>query len=208
MRWPRKAEGRILQLLVGLVISAAGIWLTIQATLGVAPWEVLHIGLAMQTGIGIGTASMLVGAVLVVLVAAAGVRPGLGTALNVVTIGGVLNLLLALPILDGLSDTPIAWRALTLVLGIIVFACGCAIYVGAHLGPGPRDGLMIALHVRAHVRIGVARAISEGAGLLIGWALGGPIGVGTVVFVVCAGPAVEVAFRLLGLQPVRRPPAV
>ena len=76
-----------MQLVIGLVISALGIWLTIQARLGVAPWEVLHIGLAATAGIGVGTASILIGTALVVVVAIAGVRPGVGTVLNVVTIG-------------------------------------------------------------------------------------------------------------------------
>jgi uncharacterized protein len=200
--------GRVVQLLGGLVISAVGIWLTIQARLGVAPWEVLHIGLASRLGVGVGTASILVGALLVVVVATAGIRPGIGTVLNVVTIGVVLNLLLALPLLDAVADAAVVWRVAVLSLGIVVFGFGCAMYVGAHLGPGPRDGLMVAVHVRGRVSIGVARAISESTGLALGWVLGGPVGVGTLVFVVCAGPAVALAFRLLRLQPVHRSPAV
>ena len=97
-RGPRRS------LLGGLAISAVGIWLTIQARLGVAPWEVLHIGLASRLGVGVGTASILVGAVLVVTVALAGIRPGIGTVLNVLTIGAMLNLLLALPLLDDVAD--------------------------------------------------------------------------------------------------------
>jgi uncharacterized protein len=192
------------QLLCGLVVSAVGIWLTIQARLGVAPWEVLHIGLAARTGIGVGTASILVGTLLVVLVALAGVRAGIGTVLNVVTIGAMLNLLLAAPLLDAVADASVVLRAAVLVLGIVVFAVGCATYVGAHLGPGPRDGLMVALHLRGRMSISRARAVAEAAGVSLGWLLGGPIGAGTIVFVVCAGPAVGIAFRLLGLQPVRQ----
>ena len=208
MRWPIRRLGRSAQLLIGLVISAVGIWLTIQARLGVAPWEVLHIGLAAKAGIGIGTASIVIGAALVVIVAMAGVRPGVGTVLNVVTIGAVLNVLLASPWLDDVGDASVVVRATVLLLGIVVFAVGCATYVGAHLGPGPRDGLMVAVHLRGRVPIGVARGISEAAGLSLGWILGGPIGAGTIAFVVCAGPAVGLAFRLLRLQPVRRSPPV
>jgi uncharacterized protein len=196
------------QLLCGLVVSAVGIWLTIQARLGVAPWEVLHIGLAHRAGVGIGTASILVGALLVVVVATAGIRPGIGTVLNVVTIGVMLNLLLALPLLDAVTDAAVVWRVAVLALGIVVFAFGCAMYVGAHLGPGPRDGLMVAVHVRGRTSIGVARTISESTGLALGWMLGGPVGAGTLVFVVCAGPAVALAFRVLRLQPIRRSPVV
>jgi uncharacterized membrane protein YczE len=207
VRWPTTVGGRVVQLLGGLVVSAVGIWLTIQARLGVAPWEVLHIGLASRVGIGVGTASILVGALLVVTVTLAGIRPGIGTVLNVLTIGAMLNLLLALPLLDAVADAAVVWRVAVLCVGIVVFAFGCAMYVGAHLGPGPRDGLMVAVHVRGRVSIGVARAISESAGLAVGWVLGGPVGAGTVVFVVSAGPAVSLAFRFLGLQPVRRSPS-
>ena len=139
-----------------------GIWLTIRAGLGVASWEVLHIAMARRLGIGIGTASMLVGACLVVLVAVLGVRPGIGTVLNVVVIGLALNALLATPLLSTLSSQGLAERLLVLVAGIPVFAVGCAMYVGAHLGPGPRDGLMLALHLRLRIGVGTARVVSEG----------------------------------------------
>ncbi len=205
MRWPRGRPGRVVQLLVGLGISATGIWLTIRAALGVAPWEVLHIGLADRFGVGVGTASIAVGALLVAVVAALGVRPGIGTVLNVATIGVVLNVLLASPLLRTLPGAGVLPRLAVLLLGVAVFAVGCAAYVGAHLGPGPRDGLMVALHVRGGLRIGTARVLAEGAGLGLGWALGGPVGAGTVLFVLCAGPAVELAFALLRLTPTRAP---
>jgi uncharacterized protein len=157
---------------------------------------------------GIGTASILVAALLVVVVATAGIRPGIGTVLNVVTIGVMLNFLPALPVLDAVADAAGVWRVAVLSLGIVVFAFGCAMHVGAHLGPGPRDGLMVAVHVRVRVSIGAAGAISESTGLALGWVLGGPVGAGTLVFVVCAGPAVALAFRVLRLQPLRRSPVV
>ena len=204
-RWPRGRPGRVVQLLGGLVVSATGIWLTIRAALGVAPWEVLHIGLADRLGVGVGTASIAVGALLVAVVTALGVRPGIGTVLNVVTIGVVLNALLASPLLRTLPDAGVLPRLAVLLLGVAVFAVGCATYVGAHLGPGPRDGLMVALHLRGGLRIGTARVLAEGAGLGLGWALGGPVGAGTVLFVLVAGPAVELAFALLRLTPTRAP---
>ncbi len=206
-RWPRGRPGRVVQLLGGLVVSATGIWLTIRAALGVAPWEVLHVGLAERLGVGVGTASIAVGALLVAVVAALGVRPGIGTVLNVVTIGVVLDALLASPLLRSLPGAGVLPRLAVLLLGVAVFALGCATYVGAHLGPGPRDGLMVALHLRGGLRIGTARVLAEGAGLGVGWALGGPVGVGTVLFVLCAGPAVESAFAVLRLTPTRAPSA-
>jgi uncharacterized protein len=110
----------------------------------------------------------------------------------VLVIGACLNLLLALPALTSLPTRGRAERLAVLVLGIAVFAIGCAVYVGAHLGSGPRDGLMLAFHLRFPL----------GIGLGIGWSLGGPAGAGTVLFVVAAGPLVALAFRVLGLRPL------
>ena len=200
--WPTSGIGRGAQLVGGLLVSSVGIWLTIRAGLGVASWEVLHIALAERFGIGIGTASMLVGAVLVLLVGVLGVRPGVGTVLNVLVIGVALNLLLATSLLATLPSHGLAERLVVLVAGIPVFAVGCAVYVGAHLGPGPRDGLMLALHLRLPIGVGTARVVSEGTGLGLGWLLGGPAGLGTVLFVVLAGPSVALAFRWLRLRPL------
>jgi len=200
--WPVSVAGRLVQLVVGLLIASTGIWLSIRANLGVASWEVLHIALAQRLGIGVGTASIGVGAILVTMVALLGVRPGVGTVLNVVIIGVSLNVLLSLPTLGSLPSGDLPTRVGALSAGIVVFAVGCAIYVGAHLGSGPRDGLMLAVHLRTGLGIGGARILSEGAGLAAGWLLGGPAGLGTVLFVAAAGPCVAVAFKTLGLRPL------
>ena len=202
--WPTTVPGRVVQLLVGLIVTSAGIWLTIRANLGVASWEVLHIALAQHLGIGIGTASIAIGSLLVAVVAALGIFPGIGTILNVLVVGICLNLLLATPVLASVGTAGVAERLGVLVAGIGIFAIGCAIYVGSHLGSGPRDGLMLAIHLRLPLGVGAARILSEGIGLGIGWSLGGPAGVGTVLFVVAAGPMVALAFRLLGLRPLAK----
>jgi uncharacterized membrane protein YczE len=200
--WPTTLAGRVGQLLAGLMMASVGIWLSIRANLGVASWEVLHIALAQRLGIGVGTASIAVGCLLVAVVAALGVGPGIGTILNVLVIGVCLNLLLAIPALTSVRTQGVPERLGILALGIMIFAIGCAVYVGAHLGSGPRDGLMLALHLRLRLGIGGARILSEGIGLGIGWSLGGPAGIGTVLFVVAVGPAMALAFRVLGLRPL------
>ena len=106
------------------------------------------------------------------------------------------------PLLATLPARGLGERLLVLLAGIAVFAVGCAVYVGAHLGPGPRDGLMLALHLRLPIGVGTARVLSEGTGLGLGWLLGGPVGLGTVLFVVAAGPSVALAFRWLRLRPL------
>jgi uncharacterized membrane protein YczE len=195
---------RTVQLLVGLYLFGQGIWLGLQADLGVGPWDVLHGGLADRLGTPFGRTSIGVSVVVLGISVLARVRPGIGTVLNVVVIGAVIDLLLGTSWLDGVADGPLALRLLTTTGGIASVACGSALYLGAHLGPGPRDGLMVALHERTGWPVGVARGVLECTVLVIGILLGGPVGIGTIAFALGIGPAVQVAFRALRQTPVRR----
>jgi uncharacterized membrane protein YczE len=196
---------RYVKLLVGLVLFAVGLWLGLVAELGVGPWDVLTGGLSENLGITFGRTAIAVSVVVLAIGLAAGVRPGLGTVLNVLVIGVVLDVLLESPLLDDLGDSAVALRLLVTVLGICTVAAGSALYLGAHLGPGPRDGLMVAIHTRTGWRVGTARAVLEGIVLVAGVALGGPVGIGTLLFAAGIGPAVQVAFRVLRQTPVARP---
>jgi len=196
---------RLAQLLLGLVLFGAGLWLGLVAELGVGPWDVLTGGISTQLGTPFGRTAIGVSVVVLLIGLAARVRPGIGTILNVVVIGAVIDLLLATPLLRELGDRPVAVRLLATLLGIACVAAGSALYLGAHLGPGPRDGLMVAIHARTGWRVGTARAVLECTVLVLGVLLGGPVGVGTVLFALGIGPAVQVAFRLLRQTPVRQP---
>lgn len=196
---------RYVKLLTGLVLFAVGLWLGLVAELGVGPWDVLTGGLSEQLGTSFGRTAIGVSVVVLLIGLAAGVRPGLGTVLNVVVIGVVLDVLLATPLLEGLDEQPVLLRLAAVVLGIATVAAGSALYIGAHLGPGPRDGLMVALHTRTGWRVGTCRALLEGVVLVLGVLLGGPVGVGTVMFAAGIGPAVQLAFRALRQTPVARP---
>lgn len=196
---------RLLKLLVGLVLFGVGIWLGLQAHLGVGPWDVLAGGLSQHLGVTFGRTAIGVSVLVLLLGLVVGVRPGIGTALNVVVIGVVIDALLGTPALDDLPLQPLALRLLCTAGGICCVAVGSALYLGAHLGPGPRDGLMVALVQRTGWRVGTCRALLELAVLVVGVALGGPVGLGTVAFALGIGPAVQVAFRLLRQTPVRRP---
>ncbi|MDT7570632.1 MAG: hypothetical protein QOE05_806 [Actinomycetota bacterium] len=195
---------RFVKLLVGLCLFGVGIWLGLQARLGVGPWDVLHGGLAKHLGTPFGRTSIGVSVVVFVIALLAKVRPGIGTVLNVLVIGAVIDLCLGTSLLDGIDDGPLALRALTTVGGIVAVAIGSALYLGAHLGPGPRDGLMVAIHQRTGWPVGAARAALECTVLVVGVLLGGPVGVGTIAFALGIGPAVQVAFRVLHQTPVRR----
>ena len=199
-----RLAGRLLKLLVGLSMFGLGSWLGLQAHLGVGPWDVLHGGLAKHLGTPFGRTSIGVSVVVLLVAVAARVRPGIGTVLNVVLIGSVIDLLLGTTWLDGLGDDALGLRLLTTAAGIVAVAIGSALYLGAHLGPGPRDGLMVAIHQRTGWKVGTARAVLECSVLIAGVLLGGPVGIGTVAFALGIGPAVQLAFRVLRQTPVRR----
>jgi uncharacterized membrane protein YczE len=201
-RWPALA-GRLVQLNVGLVLFGAGLWLGLVAELGVGPWDVLTGGLSQQLGTPFGRTAIAVSVVVLLLALAARVRIGVGTLLNVLVIGAVIDLLLATPLLADLGSGPLVVRLGVTVLGILTVAVGSALYLGAHLGPGPRDGLMVALSARTGWRIGTARGALECTVLVLGVLLGGPVGLGTLLFAFGIGPAVQLAFRVLRQTPDR-----
>jgi uncharacterized protein len=200
------AVGRLSQLLLGLVLFGVGLWLGLVAGLGVGPWDVLTGGLSELLGTSFGRTAIGVSVAVLMIGIAAGVRPGLGTLLNVVVIGATIDVLLASPLLTDLTTGPLLLRLAVVALGIATVAVGTALYLGTHLGPGPRDGLMVAIAARTGWPVGAARAVLECGVLLVGVLLGGPVGVGTLLYAFGIGPAVQVAFALL--RQTARPPTV
>ena len=190
----------------GLVLFGTGLWLGLVADLGVGPWDVLTGGLSQQLGTPFGRTAIAISVVVLLIGLAAKVRVGPGTLANVVVIGAVVDVLLATGLLDDLGDEPLALRLFATLLGITCVATGSALYLGAHLGPGPRDGLMVALHTRTGWRVGTCRALLECTVLVLGVLLGGPVGVGTLLFALGIGPAVQLAFSLLRQTPSVPPP--
>lgn len=172
--------------MVGLGIFGVGIALLLHANLGAAPWDVFHTGVSELTGLPVGTVIIITGLVLLLLWIPLRETPGLGTLLNAVEIGIVVDLVLPfVPEPDNL-----AVRLVMMVGGVVLIAIGSGLYIGAGLGPGPRDGLMTGL-ARRGVSIRVARTGIEITVLLVGVALGGAIGLGTAVFALGIGPLVQ-----------------
>jgi uncharacterized membrane protein YczE len=192
LRWAR--------LLLGLWIFAVGTFMTLQSELGLSPWDVLHDGLRARTPLSFGVAVIVVGLLLVVATTLMGLRPGPGTISNMLLIGAFVDLLLALGIASGASDWPLWARLALTVAGIVLVGLGSALYIGAELGAGPRDGVMVLVATRWGVRVGVARALVEGSALVTGALLGGRLGVGTVLFAVGIGPAVDFWFRAFNMD--------
>lgn len=178
---------RLPQLYAGLVLYGLTAACLIRARLGNAPWDVLHQGIATHLGISIGTVQIAVS--LLVLLAWAPLRemPGLGTLSNAIVVGLATNLGLA--ILPG--PHALAGRIAMMLLGVAGNAVATAMYIGARLGPGPRDGLMTGLHRRTGRPIWLVRTSLEIAVVVAGWLLGGVFGIGTVLYAVAIGPLVQ-----------------
>jgi uncharacterized membrane protein YczE len=177
---------RVPRLLGGLALFGIGIGLMVRADLGLGPWDVLHQGVAERTGATIGTVTILTGVMVLLLWIPLRERPGLGTVLNVVLIGLVADGTLA--VVDEPSSLPV--RVALLVVGIYVFGPGSGLYIGAGLGPGPRDGLMTGI-ARRGTAVRVVRTGIELTVLVLGAALGGSVGIGTVAFALSVGPNVH-----------------
>lgn len=198
--FPSRAElrRRMPPLLFGLTLFGFGLALMVIADLGLAPWDVLHQGISVRTGIPIGTVVIIVGLLLLVAWIPLKERIGIGTIANAIVIGVVLDLsLLVLP--EELTGWPLRWAAM--LAGVLLVGIGSGYYIGAGLGPGPRDGLMTGI-ARFGFPIFAVRAAIEISALIAGWLLGGTIGAGTVVFALAMGPLVHFFMDRLMLSPL------
>ena len=188
---------RFVRCAAGLYCFGAGIACFVHSDLGVPPWDVFHTGIAKITDLQLGTIIIIVGLVLLVLWIPLRIRPGLGTIMNAVQIGLVENFME-----DVLPDSRVmAARVAYLAAGMLFIAFGSGLYIGAELGSGPRDGLMIGLNARFGISIRLARTIVEIVVMVTGLALGGSIGLGTFVFAFGIGPMVQVAMAALRMSP-------
>jgi uncharacterized membrane protein YczE len=178
---------RLLQLYAGLVLYGASMALQIRAGLGLDPWDVFHQGVAERAGLSFGTVVILTGAVVLLAWIPLRQRPGFGTVSNVFVIGIAVDV--ALAAIPHAGSTPVAVAMLLSGVGLNGLAGGA--YIGAGLGPGPRDGLMTGLVRRSGRSIRLVRTSIEVTVLVAGAALGGTVGIGTVVYAVSIGPIVH-----------------
>ena len=183
---------RGLQLLVGLFLYVISLAMMIRATLGVSPWDVLSQGSSLQTGMPFGFMTNIIGLIVLIFWIPLRQRPGIGTILNVIIVGPSAEIGLAL-----LSEPIHLWaRVWLFASGLVMLAIASGLYIGARLGPGPRDGLMTGIHNRFGLPIWLVRTTIEGTVLLLGWLLGGTIGLGTIAFALLIGPLVNLALPL------------
>lgn len=200
-RWSDRPVTRSIRLLSGLVLFGLGLALLVRAHLGLDPWTVLTQGLAERTGFSLGAVTTVLSLMVLLVWIPLRERPGLGTVANALIIGPVLDLGLAV---IPAPDTLVV-RLLFLVVAVLIVAVGTGLYVGAGWGPGPRDGLMTGL-ARRGLPLFAARALIEGSVLLVGWLLGGSVGLATVVFALAIGPLVGRALPRLALPPTTPDP--
>jgi uncharacterized protein len=185
---------RCVSLVFGLWLFALAIVLTLESRLGLWPWDVLHQGIAKHTPLTFGVANLCVALVVLVVAWVLGGPPGVGTIANAVLIGLFIQAMASIHAVAALSHHGLALRIPLLAAGIALAAPGSAFYIGANLGAGPRDTLMLVGARRTGLRVGIVRAGIEVAALAAGIALGGTFGVGTVAFAIAIGPAVELGF--------------
>jgi len=190
---------RLPQLVIGLVIFGVGLGLVVQGANGQGPWTVFHEGFADHTPLSIGTATIATGILLLIATLGLKVPIGIGTILNVALIGPATDATI------WLVDTPdsTAGRAALTILGPLVTALGSGLYLGVHLGPGPRDGLMTGLNQRG-LSVRTARFLIEAAAFTAGVVLGGTFGWGTVWWLLTIGPAVQWMLRPFDRGPLTR----
>ncbi|MGE6732356.1 YczE/YyaS/YitT family protein [Streptomyces sp. NPDC059900] len=186
---------RLVQLYAGLALYGASSGLLVVSGLGLEPWNVLHQGLAELTGMSIGVVSIFVGAMVLLLWIPLRQRPGLGTVSNVFVVGLAMDATLALmPDAHGLGA-----RIPLLVAGIVLNGAATGLYISAKFGPGPRDGLMTGLHQRTGRSIRLMRTLVEVAVVATGFAFGGTVGVGTVLYALAIGPLAQFFLRFFAV---------
>lgn len=197
MTWfslPKKQRGRrLVQLFAGLALYGFSMALMIEATLGLNPWDVFHQGVAERAGWTFGTVTIVVGALVLLLWIPLRQRPGIGTVSNVIVIGIAVDASL------WLVPTPssLAVRIVFLAVGVVLNGVASGAYIGANLGPGPRDGLMTGLVARTGRSVGLIRTGLELAVLGVGWLLGGTLGIGTLAYALAIGPLVQIFLPLM-----------
>ena len=199
----RRLTRRTIQLFAGLVLYGVGMALMVESRLGLTSWDVFHQGLSRVTGVSFGLVVILLGIPILLLWIPLRQRPGFGTVANLLVIGLVVDAALAV-----IPDAPLWVRAVYLITGILVIGMGTGLYIGARMGPGPRDGLMTGIVARfPRLSIRLVRTVLELTVLGLGWLLGGTVGLGTLAFALSIGPLAQLFIPLFTIPAGRDTPA-
>jgi uncharacterized membrane protein YczE len=192
---------RLLQLYVGLCLYGVSTTMFVRANLGADPWNVFHLGVGNVFSLDIGTVMIITGALVLLLWIPIRQRPGLGTISNVIVLGLAANATLAV-----LTTPESLWLRVGLMIAAVVLnALATGMYIGAGFGSGPRDGLMTGIHARTGWSVRTIRTCIEVTVLVIGYLLGGSVGVGTLVYALAIGPLIQLCLPWFRVQPASRP---
>lgn len=190
---------RLARLITGLFIYALGVVVQIKAHVGYAPWDVFHTGLASTLGLSLGQVSIGVGMLIVIVDLMLKEKIGLGTFCNMFFIGLFIDLILKLDLIP-LSSSP--WSGYPmLIFGLFLLSFGLYLYMSSAFGAGPRDTLMVAIHRRLGVSVGLAKAMIEVTVAFLGWRLGGMLGIGTLIAASLIGVVLQFVLRLMRFEP-------
>lgn len=186
---------RYLLFFTALFIMAAGIVLTVMAELGVSPWSVFHTGVAYRTGLNLGRVSQITGFVIIIISFFLGIKPAVGTVLNMYFIGFFVDLIMINHWIP--EPNSLVYRWIYLIVGIIIFGIGSGLYLNTKLGSGPRDGLMLGLTNLTSWKVSRIRTFLEITVLTLGFILGGQLGIGTLVYALLIGHVVQWSLKHL-----------
>lgn len=192
---------RLVQLIIGLLLCGTSMAIMIRAGLGVTPWDVLHVGMIRHVPVSFGAMTILVSSAVLLLWIPLRQRPGLGTIANAILIGVFADL--ALYVIPAVE--PLSARVPLLLIGVVANGTALALYIGAQLGPGPRDGLMIGLARVSGRSIRLVRTVIEVTVVIVGFALGGPLGLGTALYAVSIGPLIQAMLPRFTVELTRTP---
>lgn len=194
----KKIVSTIFRLLFGFMCCALGTVMALQSNLGLSPWDVFHQGLSNITGLTIGQSSIIVGLIIVTLTLLLKLDIGLGTIANMIIIGFFIDLIISTGIIP--ISTNLFSGALMLVGSLVVMSIGSYLYISCGIGCGPRDGLMVVLVRITGKSVGLIRFFIEISVLVVGWILGGTVGIGTLITVMTVGYFVQLVFKIFNFD--------
>ena len=185
---------RVIVFLTGIFVLALGAATVIKANLGVATWDVLHIGLSRLTNLSVGRWVQIVGVTMVLMTAFFEKKiPSIASAVNIILVGFFLNIILDLKVLP--SFTSLFSRSIMLIIGVTTMGIGSGMYVASRIGSGPRDGMTLFISQRFSISVRLSRTLLEILALTIGWIIGGPVSIGTFISVPLIGPVMQSSLK-------------
>lgn len=190
----KKIALNIIKLMIGFFLFAVGIVMTINSDLGLSPWDAFHNGLSKSINITMGQASIGVGIIVVTVNSIFGEKVGWGTLLNVLTIGAFMDVIMFNNIIPSFQG--IYLRIIMMMIGLFIIGIATYLYLSVGWGAGPRDGLMVVLSKKIKKPVGLIRSSIELMALILGYILGGSVGIGTFITVLCIGPIVQIVFKI------------